>query len=172
MGQTLRTTAGQTFQARIKRGEEICNAVTALIAPQLYDAGTQAISCLSNCDDLKKHHHLISSWPSIYSGMQVIVNRVTPPHRDSGGAPTHYDLLLSCGTHSAAKFSVPELDTSFAYLPGTLVGVSGKVFFHEVSEWTGGERICLAHFMKDAVHARLGVQRPTFPNQSSYFNPE
>jgi hypothetical protein len=38
--------------------------------------------------------------------------------------------------------------------------VTGRVLCHGVSSWSGGERICLAHFMKDVVLDRLGQPRP------------
>ena len=61
--------------------------------------------------------------PSIFSGCQVIVNWVTPPHQDAGGCPTHYDLLVSAGTHTKAELIVPELGVHLSYRPGDVVAV-------------------------------------------------
>jgi len=33
----------------------------------------------------------------------------------------------------------------------------GKLFMHEVGEWSGGERICVSHYIEDNVHEHLKV---------------
>ena len=85
-----------------------------------------------------------------------------------GGSPTCYDFLLISGTHKQSRLDLPELGTSLSYGPGTLVAVSGKVLLHRVKWWERGERVCIAHFTKDAVHARLGLERPQWPRQQTY----
>jgi hypothetical protein len=102
--------------------------------------------------------------------MQVIVNRLTPPHRDMGGSPTHYDLLVSAGTHSKARLEFREIGLELSYSPGTMAIVCGRVFLHEVRGWEDGERICVAHMMKDDVHDRQDVARPKWPEQSQYLS--
>ncbi|KAI6126956.1 hypothetical protein F5141DRAFT_1060598 [Pisolithus sp. B1] len=71
-------------------------------------------------------------WPSIYLGIDVIVNQETPPHLDQVSAPSLLDLV-----------------------PGTMIYLAGKLLTHSVPKWETGERIALAHHMKDAVHSRL-----------------
>ncbi|KAG6325793.1 hypothetical protein ID866_13296 [Astraeus odoratus] len=58
-----------------------------------------------------------------------------------------------------------DLEAEFAYFPGTMIFIAGKVSKHEVSKWNKGERIALAFYMKDAVHDRLTVERPPFTRQ-------
>ena len=48
------------------------------------------------------------------------------------------------------------------------MALCGKVFLHEVQDWMGGERVCVAHYMKDFVHERLGVPRPALPREDDY----
>jgi len=84
----------------------------------------------------------------------VIVNQVTPPHRDSGGCPTHYDLLVSAGTHTKAELSVPDWG-HLSYSLEMLWHVAERCFA-EVADWSGGERVC-ALIMKDNVHECLEV---------------
>jgi hypothetical protein len=153
---------------RVCRVEWLCNAVTALVAPELYKAGKEAIEQVQLGQDMNRTHKNITLWPSVFTGMQIIANRTTPPHRDRGGAPTHYDLLLSVGTHVEAQLSLPELGATFSYPPGTIVELCGKVFLHEVDDWEGGERVCVAHMMKDDVHERLKVMRPPWPQMADY----
>ena len=71
--------------------------------------------------------------------------------------PTHYDILVSAGTHTKAKLSVPELGVHLSYRPGDVVALHGKLFMHEVGEWSGGERIYVSHYMKDNDHEHLKV---------------
>ncbi|KAI6017841.1 hypothetical protein EDC04DRAFT_2607981 [Pisolithus marmoratus] len=81
-------------------------------------------------------------WPSIYLGIDVIVSQETPPHLDQASAPSLLDLV-----------------------PGTMIFLAGKLLTHSVPKWEKGERIALAHYMKDAVHNRFGLARPAFTQQ-------
>jgi len=142
----------------------------AIISPELFDSGLKAIELIKQGREMAKPHPHQQLWPSIFSGSQVIVNWVTPPHRDSGGCPTHYDLLVSAGTHTQAKLSIPELGVHLSYRPGDVVAVCGKGFLHEVGDWSGGERVCMSHYMKDNVHERLEVQHPNWPKEQDYLS--
>ncbi|KAI6115786.1 hypothetical protein EDD17DRAFT_1478847, partial [Pisolithus thermaeus] len=103
-------------------------------------------------------------WPSIYLGIDVIVNQETPPHLDQVSAPSLLDLVVSLGTHDA-QFYISELGTIFCYQPGTMIYLAGKLLTHSVPKQETGERIALAHYMKDAVHNRFGLARPAFTKQ-------
>ncbi|KZP27740.1 hypothetical protein FIBSPDRAFT_730442, partial [Athelia psychrophila] len=48
-------------------------------------------------------------WPSVWSGIALIVNRETPYHCDTGGSISMYDLLVSAGTHQAACIEITIL---------------------------------------------------------------
>ena len=142
----------------------------ALVSPDLFSVGERTISRLKDPSSGLHHFHPnLDLWTSIFSGVQVIVNRDTPSHRDSGAAPPMYDLLVSAGTHTSAALELLDLKAEFSYGPGTMVALSGRVLRHKVMGWEGGERICLAHFVKDAVHDRLGLRRPPWSNQATYF---
>ncbi|KAI6111660.1 hypothetical protein EDD16DRAFT_1466432, partial [Pisolithus croceorrhizus] len=82
-------------------------------------------------------------WPSIYVGIDVIVNQETPPHLDKVSAPSLLDLLVSLGTHDA-QFHVSDLSSIFGYQPGTMIYLAGKLLHHSVPKWEKGERIALA----------------------------
>jgi hypothetical protein len=110
----------------------------------------------------------IDSWPSIFSGLEIIANQVTFSHRDSGGSPSLFYLLVSLGRNHCATFALADLQAELDYSPGTMVYVSGRVLEHSVGPWLNGEWLVIAHFMKDAVHERVGVPRPGFPTQSFF----
>lgn len=101
--------------------------------------------------------------------MDIIVNRITPPHIDAGGAPSFYDHLLSLGQGHSASLHLEDLDAQFAYLPGTSVFLTGRVLTHSVPGWVGGERVVVAHYSKDDVHDRLGITRPTLPTVAGWW---
>jgi len=134
----------------------------------MYDAGREAIKEVQLGKEMHRTHENVALWPSVFTGMQIIANRTTRYHRDPGAASTYYDLLLSLGTHTTADLSLPEFGAHLYYPPGSIVQLSGKIFLHGVEDWEGGERICLAHMMKDNVHGRLNIQRPTWPETKHY----
>ncbi|KAG1864347.1 hypothetical protein F4604DRAFT_1535688, partial [Suillus subluteus] len=83
-------------------------------------------------------------WPSIFSGLELIVNHVTLSHRDPGGAPSHYDMLVSLGIRDEAMFVIEDIGAELVYSPGTMVYIAGKVLKHSVSHWKIGERFVIA----------------------------
>ena len=164
----IRTQSASDFLRTTISVDIICNAITALVTPQQYDVGLDAIQLIKQGTHLHGTHPNIDHWISVWSGLAIIVNRKTPWHRDQGGAPTHYDLLLSAGTHTDCVLDIPILGLTLSYLPGTVVAIVGKVIGHGVRVWDGGERICQARFIKDAVHDRLGLVRPEWVNHNTY----
>jgi hypothetical protein len=103
------------------------NAVTGAIAPDLFDAGLTAISEVQGKTRAFANSVPVSRWPSIFSALEVIANRVTPPHRDAGGAPSHYDMLVSLGIGHDAIFSIKDLEAELDYFPGAMCFICGKV---------------------------------------------
>ena len=146
------------------------NAITALTHKAMYTAGLNAKNKLSEPDKLHNvaMHENVSLWPSIYTGIGVITNRVTPPHRDNGGCVQWYDLLASCSMHSKATLDVAEIQATFAYPPGTVIQICGKILTHQVDSWVGGERICIAHYMRNMVHEHLGIDQPMWSRRQFY----
>jgi len=65
---------------QVQHPEVLCNAIMALISLELYDSGLKAIELIKQGREMAKPHPHQQLWPSIFSGCQVIVNRVTPPH--------------------------------------------------------------------------------------------
>jgi len=135
----------------ISESNAICSAILAVIHPKLYDAGLQAIQRLRGTPDVNRQD-VLRHWASVFSGVSVISNRRSPPHRDSGSRFNWYDLLVTLGTYRSLHLNLPGLGISLEYGPGTVVGISGMVLDHEVPE-VEGDRVCYAYFMKDNVHA-------------------
>src|ERR1700677_2385152 len=99
----LRTNSGGDFMDNILNSEILIDSVLALYYPEQYRIGMEAIRMLKY--ETHKWHPNVSLWPSVFSGIGVIVNRVTPAHRDRGAAASVFDLLASIGTHTSATIS-------------------------------------------------------------------
>jgi len=111
----------------------ICNAITALIGPQQYDAGLAAVQLVKAGSHLQNTHPNVDRWMSVWSGFSVIVTGSLGSI--VGAAPMDYDLLVSGGTHQECVLDVH------------------KTWCQDLGWWREGLQ---AHFMKDAVHDRLG----------------
>ncbi|KAG2109049.1 uncharacterized protein F5147DRAFT_652614 [Suillus discolor] len=146
----------QYWLSEITATEQFWSAITSIIAPHQYLAGMQCISSLKQA--VKTSNPVV--WPSDFSGIEVIVNRETPYHRDPGASPSFYDLL--------AILDLPDVGAELQYDPGSMVYICGKVLEHGVPRWRDGERIIIAHFVKDKVHDRQSIPRPMFPTDLEF----
>ncbi|KAG1794917.1 uncharacterized protein HD556DRAFT_1442707 [Suillus plorans] len=159
----------QEWLAALSATESFWNAITAVSAPDLFEAGTLAITrIIEELQGSDRTSPPICDWPSIFSGLEIIANHTTLSHRDSGGAPSLFDLLISLGSGHEAKLTLADVGAELDYYPGTMVFISGKVLQHSIGPWGPGERLVIAHFMRDKIHSRCGVSRPPFPTQA-YF---
>lgn len=86
--------------------ELLFNGITALTSVELYNAGVQAAEKIQSGKYTDRSHPNGQLWPSCYTGISVISNRITDAHRDRGGCDEWYDLLVSAGTHSKALLQV------------------------------------------------------------------
>lgn len=170
VSQELRSSEGAEFVRCIQDAEAILNCIGILICPDLFTKGTRAINKLKRPEGQHLHewHDNVQLWPSFFSGIEVISNRTTPSHRDAKAAPPAYDFLVSAGRHRDAWFELPDVQARLSYEPGTVVALCGRVLRHAVPNWGEGERLCIAHFMRDAVHNRLNIPRPDWVSQRQY----
>ena len=125
------------------------SAILAVIHPRLYDAGWQTNECLR--DTPIDPQGLLNKWASVFSGVAIISDRITPPHRDTGSRHQWYDVLVTLGTYQGCNLELPGVGFSLEYGPGTVVGISGKVLQHAVPSFEGN-RVCYAYFMRNDVH--------------------
>lgn len=159
---------GKQLVTDIRDAEAILNCIGILICPELHSIGTTAIDKLIQSEDLlHTWHKNVTLWPSFFSGIEFISNRKTPSHRDGRAAASTYDFLVSAGRHTEARLDLPDIDTQLSYDPGTVVAICGRVLRHRVEEWKG-ERLCVAHFIRDAVHNRLGLPRADWVKNGPY----
>ena len=105
---------------------------------------------------------VLSLWSVPFSGVSIISNRSTPLHRDCNSRKEWMDLLVALGKYQRGIMTLPGLGVELLYSPGTVVGIAGRVLQHGVE--CDGERACLAYYMRDKVHERLGVRAPSWFN--------
>jgi hypothetical protein len=145
--------------------EEDLNSLLSLIAPDLFQAGMEAIGRLKTSNS---EHGNLQLWPTAFSAIGVIVNRKTLCHRDQGGWFPCFDMLVAAGNYEECYLDVPDVGARFKYKPGTAIAICGKVLRHSVTGWDGGERICYAHYMRNNVHNRLKVEQSTWTRYANY----
>lgn len=136
-------------------------AILQVIHPDMYAAGREAMVRLSqnpdvasNAEDLKT---ILRIWSTPFSALSVISNRATPTHIDGGARHPWPDILLTVGTYKYAEMDLPTLGYRLEYRPNTMVVVLSKAIPHGVQRCKT-DRVCIAMYMKDNVHHRLGVR--------------
>lgn len=159
---------GATFLKCIQDVEIILNGIGILICKEQYDIGSQAINMLKQGQAVTTPYENVNLWPSFFSGIEVISNRTTPCHLDRKSCFPVYDFLVSAGNHSEAWVHLPDIDTKLLYKPGTVIAICGKVLRHAVYNWDTGDRLCIAHFIRDLIHDRLGLPRPQWVTNKKY----
>jgi Oxygenase domain of the 2OGFeDO superfamily len=138
----------------------IAGGVLSLIHPEQYLLGRLSLLRLAERqEDVRSPEAMLDAlriWSSPCNAMSVMVNRVTPTHRDTQGRDPWMDILLTHGPYTDCRMEFRSLGVRVDYGSGTMVGVCGKVVPHAASECIG-ERACIAYYMRDRVHERLGV---------------
>ena len=134
----------------ISESNAILSTILSVIHPDLYDAGLQAIQCLIGTPQVDLWD-VIRHWASAFSGAAVISNCCTLLHWDTGSRFNWYDHLVTLERYQSCNLNLPSLRISLDYGPGTVVGISGMVFEHEVP-MADRDRVCYVYFMKDNVH--------------------
>ena len=154
------------FLAEVAESTAILGGVLSVIHPALYEAGMIALRRLWNNPDLVDRplllKEVLSLWSVPFSGVSIISNRSTPLHRDCNSRKEWMDLLVALGKYQRGIMTLPGLGVELLYNPGTVVGIAGRVLQHGVE--CDGERACLAYYMRDKVHERLGVRAPSWFN--------
>lgn len=129
--------------------QALLDIVLLLAHPSQYIAAVTAMDALranQNLNDRTPHR---LEWPSrSWQGITVLINRITPPHRDAHGPPSGFDLLLAGGSTRTASLKLPDFEATFEYLPGTVVLILAKFITHEVDHWNDGDRICYAQWLR------------------------
>ena len=112
--------------------EKFLNLTLSLINPGLFQMGLEMLQKLRDMDLTKDIAH---KWQSVYSGIAIISNRITPPHHDSKGKPEWFDSLLNySGTDTSPHLVIEDVGLDLQYSSGTVVGFCSTVFKHGVEK--------------------------------------
>jgi len=147
----FRSPAALDWLDAVSESNAILSAILAVIHPRLYDAGWQTINVLRATPGVDPQG-VINRWASVFTGVAVISNRSTPPHRDGSSRFHWHDMLVTLGSYRNCDLDLPGLGMSLDYGPGTVVGILGNVLEHAVPP-VEGDRVCYAYFMRNNVHA-------------------
>jgi hypothetical protein len=142
----------------------LLSSVLRVIHPDLYKMARSSMAELLTQENLVEVVHM---WMSVFNGVSVICNRETPIHRDHSSSSEWYDLLTTVGPYESAIFELPGIGLRFNYQSGTLIGLCGRVLRHGVSQ-AGGERVCLAYYMRKNVQDRLTSRSASWNCRHAY----
>ncbi|EIW81840.1 hypothetical protein CONPUDRAFT_53744, partial [Coniophora puteana RWD-64-598 SS2] len=90
-------------------------------------------------------------WQSVFTAVGVISNRISVPHLDTSGCYPWFDILFTSGDYEGGVLDLLDIGIQFAYVPGALVPLCGKIFRHQVPK-VEGNRVCSAFYMRRNVH--------------------
>jgi len=146
--------------------ERFLNLTLSLIHPELYRCGLEMLHKLRRLETTKE---IAFEWQSVYTGISIISNRVTPSHRDTKGRAEWYDTLLSfSASGTKPRLLIKDLGLDLEYQSGTVVSLCGTALEHEVRHWGVGDRVCYAHFMRESVRKRLDVAPAGWVDRATY----
>lgn len=150
----------------MSESNSVLSAILAVIHPELHHAGQETFNRLRQHDSIQPRD-VLQRWTSAFSGVSVISNRCTPPHRDRKSRMQWYDMLVTLGRYRNCNLDLPGVGISLEYGPGTVVGLAGMALEHEVHDFEG-DRVCYAYFMRDRVHEWAGVPADAWMKISQY----
>jgi len=105
--------------------------------------------------------------------LQLVTRHCQPgdyPHLGPGGCPNHYDLLVMLGDHTKADLVFQNWGFIFLIGMEMLWQCVERCFCIEVADWSGGERVCVSHYMKDNVMKHLEVCHPNWTREEDYLS--
>jgi len=156
--------AGQAWLIDISESFTLLSSIVRVIHPKLYAMGIETIKKMGMAGSPQE---VLQIWYSIFNGVQIISNRETPVHRDHNTRWEWYDLLTTVGPYQEAILELPGVGLKFSYESGTVLGISGRLLRHGVSE-ADGERMCVAYFMRENVQNRMETKYAGWNNWDSY----
>jgi hypothetical protein len=135
--------------------ERFLNLTLSLINPDLFQSGLEMLRRLRCLEDTKD---IAQQWQSVHTGIAIICNRTTPLHKDKKGRPEWFDILLNYSESvNPPSLVIDDIGLHLQYSSGTVVGFCGNILTHGVESLETSNRICYAHFMREAVRERLEV---------------
>ena len=161
----------QTWLEDVAESFALIGAFLMIAHPELYMAGQKVFfEIIHNPAVIKEGDavlEVLKYWTSPFSGYGLVSNCITPFHRDNNSQGQWYDFLTTIGPYSGGRLVIYNLGLEFVYESGTMVALLGKLLRHGVMA-PEGDRICLAQYMRDNVHPRMGIASPGWMTLTTY----
>lgn len=93
-------------------------------------------------------------------GREILFNHRTPLHSDKSDPKAGLATLQAVGDFEGGRMRVPGINTTSQYNPGDLILLRSNILKHEVLDFTGCQRICVAHFTHRSLWQRYGIETP------------
>jgi hypothetical protein len=161
---TNRDTSCQDWVDEFLEAGGLLSAISRVAHPSLYMTGRTAFSAMR---ELTEIGNCVKRWSSVFSAVNIIVNRETPLHRDTGTLPEWFDILATIGGDSDTIMELPSIGARIAYRSGTVALFSGATIAHSVPA-ARADRVCFTYYMKNKIHERFGVKAPGWMDASIY----
>jgi hypothetical protein len=98
VSKSLKTLEALIWLDEISESNLISSAILGVIHPVLYGAGLKTLIHLRQ-SPLIESQDVLLKWTSVFSGISVICNHLTPEHRDDQSRHHWYDLVVSLGPY-------------------------------------------------------------------------
>ncbi|KAH6888766.1 hypothetical protein BKA70DRAFT_1235297 [Coprinopsis sp. MPI-PUGE-AT-0042] len=142
------------YLKEMNESTSVLAAITALIQPQIFEAGFQVVegifqgTILSRLPDYTKS--CIERWASPFSTLTLISGRETPLNRDHHCPNDAYPIMATIGDYSDARLASHLLGRTFNYESGTVVAGSPALEFG-ISTTNGPRLDIIGTFRRSAI---------------------
>ncbi|KAG1901136.1 uncharacterized protein F5891DRAFT_1187832 [Suillus fuscotomentosus] len=165
---TLKGERGMSMILQMQRPGLLASAVMCVMHPQQYWASIRTHIELGHwaaSHGFEDMYQNLKHWASIYTGVTVMCNRLSPYHKDPKCPPEGFNILTSIRSYRQAMMHLINLGIDIAYDPGVMVGYSGRLVRHGVRV-DEGDRIIWAWFVRDSIHNYTRTPRPEYAKYS------
>lgn len=112
-------------------------------------------------EELHKFYQVIGSDdPLLMEGREIMYNRQTPLHFDKQDPKKGWAALAVVGPFTGGSMRIPSVNGRLRYTHGDMILIRGRILAHEIEDFHGGQRICIAHFTHDALWKECKVTPP------------
>ena len=161
---TLSTTLGHAWMNENLEPFGIIFGIARIMHPEQYVMGMSMLRAMTRTS---KFSQVLPRWPSVFSALSVVVNRMCPMHREQKGDCRFFDILASCGQYTSTSLHLQPVGFQIPNGPGTVVGFSGKALRHGVGH-ADGDRTCIAFYMRESIRSCFRVRPCGWMRQEVY----
>lgn len=94
--------------------------------------------------------------PLVYEGREILFNRTSGIHTDSGDPHLGWAILAAFGDFTGGDMDLPNLGLRIRFQPGDVIAIRGRVIPHRIIGDYQGQRISIPHFTHSATWRAAG----------------